>query len=325
MALQTKQKTAEIISPFFDDVLIDGYIKSPLNYIGGKSKILNQILPYFPKDINNFIDLFAGGCNVGINVKAKKIYLNDNLTYLIQMYEVFRLNDIEETIKHIEGRIKQFKLSLVNEAGYKKIRNLYNKKKNPLDLFVLIAYSFNHQIRFNNTHEFNNPFGRERSNFNKTMKQNLERFIARLKEKEVEFSNVCFEDFNFSFLSENDFVYCDPPYLITTGTYNDGKRGFKGWARKEEEALLGTLDKLNRQGVKFALSNVLEHKGKSNDILKEWLGGNSNYKINYIDFHYSNSNYQTTIRDKNASVEVLITNYVSETRGIKSLFSGLSI
>lgn len=52
-------------------------IKSPLNYIGGKAKLLNQILPLFPNEIDNFIDLFAGGCNVGINVNANKIYCND--------------------------------------------------------------------------------------------------------------------------------------------------------------------------------------------------------------------------------------------------------
>ena len=57
-------------------------IKSPLNYIGGKAKILDQILPLFPKEIDNFIDLFAGGCNVGINVRANKVYFNDNLKYV---------------------------------------------------------------------------------------------------------------------------------------------------------------------------------------------------------------------------------------------------
>ena len=31
-------------------------IKSPLNYIGGKAKILDQILPLFPENINNIID-----------------------------------------------------------------------------------------------------------------------------------------------------------------------------------------------------------------------------------------------------------------------------
>lgn len=280
-------------------------IKSPLNYIGGKSKILDQILPLFPKEIDNFIDLFAGGCNVGINVNANKVYFNDNLTYLIEMYQTFQENDLDTTISHIENRIKEFELSLTNEEGYKKMRAKYNEQKNPLDLFVLIAFSFNHQIRFNNNHEFNNPFGRERSSFNTSMKQNLENFIIRLKESNVFFSNVCFNHFDCTFLNNNDFVYCDPPYLITTGTYNDGKRGFKGWTEKEEKQLLQTLDNLDSSNIKFALSNVLEHKGKSNDILKSWVASKPNYKINFIDFHYSNSNYQTRVRDKNASVEVL--------------------
>jgi len=327
MSLQTKAKIKKTISsPLLETVLSDDFIKSPLNYIGGKYKILNQILPLFPKKIDNFVDLFAGGCNVGINIEANRIYLNDNLTFLVEMFKKFKANDLSTTRKHIQNRIKQFDLSLTNEDGYKKFRDLYNKEKNPLDLFVLIAYSFNHQIRFNNNHEFNNPFGRERSSFNKSMEQNLERFILRLKEKEVEFSNMCFESFNFSFLSENDFVYCDPPYLITTGTYNDGKRGFKGWTEKEEKALLQKLDELDKQGVKFALSNVLEHKGKSNDILKKWLEKKPNYKINYLNFNYSNSNYQTIIRDKNASIEILVTNYTpSKTPKINSLFDDMSV
>ena len=147
-----------------------------------------------------FIDLFAGGCNVGINVNANKIYFNDNLTYLIEMYQTFQENDLDTTILHIENRIKEFELSLTNEDGYKKMRAKYNEQKNPLDLFVLIAFSFNHQIRFNNNHEFNNPFGRERSSFNASMKQNLEKFIIRLKESYVVFSNVCFNNFDFNFL-----------------------------------------------------------------------------------------------------------------------------
>ena len=166
----------------------------------------------------------------------------------------------------------------------------------------MISYSFNHQIRFNNNHEFNNPFGRERRNFNASMKQNLEMFHNRLKQNNIEFSSNSFEEFDFSILSENDFVYADPPYLITTGTYNDGKRGFKGWSEKEEHELLKTLDKLNANNIKFALSYVLEHKGKSNEILKKWVSSNSDYKINLIDTHYSNSNYQTIIRDKNAKI-----------------------
>ena len=310
MVINRKSKTTKHTVVSSNNHSDCGFIKSPLNYIGGKYKILNQILPYFPKNIDNFIDLFAGGCNVGINVDAKKIYFNDNLTYLIETYKSFHQNDIETIFSHIEDRIKNFKLSLTNESGYKKMRELYNKQKNPLDLFVLIAYTFNHQIRFNNDHKFNNPFGKNRSSFNKTMEQNLKRFVLKLKDKNVEFTSVSFENFDFSFLSKNDFVYCDPPYLITTGTYNDGKRGFKGWTKKEEHSLLKILDNLQKKRIKFALSNVINHKGNSNDILTEWLTNNPKYKINYLNSHYSNSNYHTKDRDRNSSTEVLITNYV---------------
>jgi len=326
MPQQTKAKTIKSANITQRNILSGEFVKSPLNYIGGKYKILNQILPLFPKKINNFVDLFAGGCNVGINIEANKVYLNDNLTFLIDMFKEFKSNSLSSTLNHVEKRIKQFELSLTNENGYKKLRKLYNAQKNPLDLFVLIAYSFNHQIRFNNNHEFNNPFGKERSSFNKSMERNLKCFISRLKEKEIEFSSTCFENFDLSFLSEDDFLYCDPPYLITTGTYNDGKRGFKGWTEKEEEALLQKLDDLDKQGVKFALSNVLEHKGKSNDILKKWLETKPNYKINYLNFNYSNSNYQTIIRDKNASIEILVTNYIpNKTPKINSLFDDMSV
>lgn len=311
MILQNESKVVKRLQLPLWDSLVDGFIKSPLNYTGGKFKILGQILPSFPKNIDNFVDLFAGGCNVGINVNAKKVYFNDNLIYLVQMYKVFQSNDLEKTFQHIEARVEQFELSLENDDGYKKIRNLYNEQKNPLDLFVLIAFSFNHQIRFNSKHEFNTPFGKERSSFNASIKENLRKFIIRLQKINAEFSSNCFKDLDLSFLGENDLVYCDPPYLITTGSYNDGKRGFKGWTRKEENELLEVLDKLNSRRVKFALSNVLEHKGKTNDILKNWVKKNPDYIINFIDSNYSNSNYHTLVRDKNASMEVLITNYES--------------
>jgi DNA adenine methylase len=97
------------------------------------------------------------------------------------MYKAFQKKSLDETFWHIEKRINDLELSLTNETGYKKLRNEYNTEKNPLDLFVLIAFSFNHQIRFNNSHEFNSPFGRERSCFNPTMQQSLENFIVEIK------------------------------------------------------------------------------------------------------------------------------------------------
>lgn len=285
-----------------------GYICSPLNYIGGKYKLLPQLLPLFPKNINTFVDLFCGGCNVGINVNANKIVFNDNLVFLIELYKKFLTLDNEEIVLHIESRIKEFNLSLTNEYGYKSMRTLYNKEKNPLDLFVLVAYSFNHQIRFNNSHEFNNPFGRERSSFNTNMRSNLYMFLNAIHNKRVEFSCANFNEVDLSIYNENDFIYCDPPYLITTGTYNDGKRGFTGWSENEEIKLLNILTELNNRNVKFGLSNVLFHKGKQNDLLIAWVKNNG-FCVNHLNKNYANSNYHTFDRNTNASDEVLITNY----------------
>lgn len=287
-------------------------IFSPLNYIGGKKKILDQILPLFPKEINNFVDLFVGGCNIGINVIAKNIICNDNLVFLVEMYQEFQIKSVSEILEHINNQINTFELSLTNEIGYKNLRNHYNQHKNPLDLFVLVAFSFNHQIRFNNSHEFNNPFGRERSSFNATMKQNLIQFITKLHKTKIEFRCFDFTAFDFSMLCEDDFVYCDPPYLISLGTYNDGKRGFTGWNETQEIKLLTILENLHQKNIKFALSNVLEHKGKTNNILKNWLTTNDFLHTHFIKNNYANANYQTLIRDKNASTEVLITNYLPE-------------
>lgn len=285
------------------------FIKSPLNYIGGKYKILPQILPLFPKDINRFVDLFAGGANVSLNVEANKVIINDNLTYIVDLYKKLQKTSEKNILKHINKRIEMYSLSLTNQVGYLELRAEYNKTKDPLDLFVLIAYSFNHQIRFNSSHEFNNPFGKNRSCYNSSIEYNLKSFIKKLQNIDVEFYSTDFDKFDISFLNANDFVYCDPPYLITTGTYNDGKRGFTGWGEKEELALLRKLDKLNSMGVSFALSNVIQHKGRVNSLLKKWLDNNPEYLINSIDINYSNSNYHAKNKDK-MTTEVLITNYI---------------
>ena len=159
------------------------YIKSPLNYIGGKHKILDKIMPMFPQNITSFVDLFAGGLNVGINISADTIYVNEHITYLIELYEYFRKVSTEDLLSNIKGRINEYRLTNTNQEGYLELRREYNNSKNILDLFVLTCFSFNHQIRFNSKHEFNIPFGKERSSYNSSIEANLFQFVQALKEK----------------------------------------------------------------------------------------------------------------------------------------------
>ena len=72
---------------------------------------------------------------------------------------------------------------MTNKEGYLKLRDDYNKSKdkNPLDLYVLVCYAFNYQFRFNNAHEFNSSFGKDRSSFNERMRSNLIKFHGRIQ------------------------------------------------------------------------------------------------------------------------------------------------
>src|SRR5574344_1878047 len=280
-------------------------IKSPLNYTGGKYKLLPQLLPLFPQDINIFVDLFTGGANVGVNVEAKKIICNDNISFLIELYQKMAELSIDDILNHIDMQIKRYDLSLTNIDGFNALREDYNMNKNPLDLFVLISYSFNHQMRFNNAHQYNSSFGKERSQFNDSIRQNLIDFVVALHSKDISFECNNFDEFNFSILGKDDFIYLDPPYLISTANYNDGRRGFTGWNNTQDAKLLTILDELSTKGIRFALSNVIEHKGIINNNLLEW---SQKYNVINIDTDYSNSNYHAKNKHK-PSVEVLITNY----------------
>ena len=287
------------------------YIKSPLNYIGGKYKILNQIIPKFPKKINTFVDLFGGGFNVGINVDAETVIYNDVIEPLCELMNYFSDNEADEVIKKLEDNIKNNGLDKENTDAFLRLRNKYNhniyenEDEKILDFYSLILYSFNYQIRFNQNMKYNTPFGKNRSSYNQNIKKNLEKFIKKINKTNVKITKDKFVDFDFSNLGEDDFVYCDPPYLITTGSYNDGNRGIKDWTLDDEKKLLSILDDLNSRGVKFALSNVLVANDKKNEILTEW---SKKYTVYIIENSFNNSNYRR--KKKDDTIEVLITNYV---------------
>lgn len=277
------------------------YKKSPLNYTGGKHRLLPQILPLFPDDIRNFVDLFCGGCNVAINVNAEMVIANDIVPQVIGMYKRFMDFTPDELTAEIERRIAAAGLNMTDHDPFNTFREVYNKseEKDPLDLYILICYAFNHQIRFNGKGEYNMPFGKNRSQYNPTIKKNLIAFREAIEN--IRFVCKDFRELKLDKLHDRDFVYCDPPYLITCATYNERD----GWNDRKERDLLNLLDGLNERGIRFALSNVIESGGETNEILNSWSG---KYKTYHLSNTYSNSSYHKKERG-GITDEVLITNY----------------
>lgn len=301
-------------------------IQSPLNYTGGKYKLLPQILPLFPNEIETFVDLFCGGCNVGINVEAGRHLYNDSAEALINLYSVMQRLESKVFIERLDEIIERYHLSDVSKNGYeyygcfsneglsKYNREYYLKLRDDLNdsserndeyyvkLYVLIVYAFNNQIRFNRNGKFNLPPGKR--DFNLKMRDKLIKFLDVIHKQNAEFSCKDYKNIDFNELTKRDFVYADPPYLITCASYNE--QG--GWTKKDERELLELLDGLAQRKIKFALSNVLESKGETNTILWDWINHRTEYKMVDLNYTYSNANYQR--RGKMTKTrEILVVNY----------------
>lgn len=72
------------------------YYESPITYMGSKRKLLSQLLPLFPKNIDTFYDLFTGSGTVSSNVKANKIISNDKDETTYKILSFFKNNDLDK-------------------------------------------------------------------------------------------------------------------------------------------------------------------------------------------------------------------------------------
>jgi DNA adenine methylase Dam len=249
-----------------------------------------------------------GGGEVSLNVKANSIVYNDKCKPLVNIFKNLD-NDFVNEIKEI---INKYKLDKWNKDGFLKLRSVYNNslkdnlnRENAVALYCLLVHAFNYQIAFNSKGEYNMPSGASRSYFSKSLETKLNKYINEIGKRNIKFYSEDFHNLSFDNQDfKNTFYYCDPPYLITVGAYE--RDYFCKWSESYERELLNLLDILDYKQAKFALSNVLEHKGKSNDILKEW---SKKYNVHYLNMDYKNCNYQTKDKSANSSIEVLITNY----------------
>ena len=280
--------------------------RSPLFYVGDKYKLIEEISKYFPKKINKFVEPFVGGGTVFLNVEAREYLLNDIDSNVISIHNflIKESKDVKSFFINIEKIIKEFNLShsfikdivpselkskwkktyyaKFNKEGYKKLKQKYNSSENKdsLILYLLLIYGFNRMLRFNSKGEFNVPVGNV--DFNDNVKNSLIDYFDFVKRRKIKLFNLDFKKFlkNIDF-EKDDFVYLDPPYLISSSEYN------KLWNEEKEKELLSFLDDLNSKGVKFAISNIILHKGNENLIFLNWMKKYKVYKIksNYISYH----------------------------------------
>ncbi len=299
----------------------DKILRSPFFYVGDKYKLINEIRQYFPQEIDTFVEPFVGGGSVFMNVQANAYCLNDIDPYVIKLHKhlckcannpdkLFALIDklvckygLSRSYKkdiipqELKQAFKKTYFARFNKSAYSKMRDDFNQasQKDMTILYLLLIYGFNRMLRFNRDGDFNLPVGNV--DFNANVVATLNDYFEQVALKHPSWYNKDYKVFIRGLeLSERDFIYLDPPYLITFSEYN------KLWNEKNERELLALLDKLNESGIRFAISNVTHYKGRENTIFTNWCSKYDVFPItsNYISYH------DNTIKEFN---EVLVTNY----------------
>ncbi len=245
------------------------YVQSAVTYAGSKRQYLMGIKKAFSKDhFRYFVDVFAGSFSVGINMdQSEYIICNDTSTPLIMLYE--RMTHTEYAIieNYLKEQVEKFQLDRQrNVTGFEALKEQYNQS--PEDhIFSILLFSplcFNGCLSFRGLHFTGSSGSRSFTPRCFTVVQKFHAALSAKKDK-LQFSSKSFDQLDHSRFSNQDLLYFDPPYLITDAFYNTG------WGEQKEHKLYDFLDELDARGVRWVLSNVVEHKAQKNFILERWM------------------------------------------------------
>ena len=302
--------------------------KSPakpfLKWAGGKGQLLEAFQNFYPKElregkIETFCEPFVGGGAVFFDVVQKHPVksallcdINEDLilTYLIIQQEVHNL--IEQLDRFQSQYLKRNEEK--RKAYYYIIREQFNTQKKSVNyekisakwtkraaqIIFLNRTCFNGLFRFNSKGEFNVPQGSYKNpkilNAGNLLKVSEQLSIAEIKKADFrEIKNR---------VSENTFVYYDPPYRPLNHTSSFTAYSKNAFGDTEQIALAALFTELNQKGVKQMLSNSDPKNQDPDDHFFDDL---------YKDFQISRIPARRSINsagDKRQAVnEIVVTNY----------------
>tara|TARA_B110000037_G_scaffold214548_1_gene270601 strand:+ start:66 stop:965 length:900 start_codon:yes stop_codon:yes gene_type:complete len=254
------------------------FIKPIIKWVGGKTQILKTLLDKFPKDMNDYHEIFIGGGSVLLGllelkknniIKVNNIYAYDCNKYLIILYKciqeepeklyntLIKLVDIYNSCLIIKGNRKPITFEeaiLSKESYYYWLRKEFNKDNEDRyyqsALFIFINKTCFRGMYRTGPNGFNVPFG----NYKNPTIINKEHllYIHKLI-KDVKFMRL---DFNESMknIKNGDFTYLDPPYYPINST-SFVKYNKKGFNIKNHNQLFDNCKILYKNNNKFIMSN----------------------------------------------------------------------
>jgi len=285
----------------------------PIKSQGIKTKLVPWIMDLVPRIQGKWIEPFLGKGVVAFNSGFKQAILNDTNPHIINFYKQVQQNTITAPLMKQYLEMEGGLLSIAENKGYEhylKVRSRFNKEYSPFDFIFLSRAGFNGMMRFGRKGNWNIPFCKKPDRFAQsyvTKITNQVSSIAQIIQPEPDwtFYNKSFAEI-IPLASENDIIYCDPPYY---GRYVDY---YNGWTEQDEELLFNLLRETK---AKFILSTWHHNDWRENTMIEKFWG-----KFNIVTkdhFYHSGGN----IENRKTVVEALVCNFDIE--NIKSHNHGL--
>ncbi len=184
----------------------------PLKWAGGKRWLVPHIEPlWHPHQQRRYVEPFCGGLAVALGLQPKRALLNDLNPHLINFYAQLR-RGLSMTI---EARYDQ-KLFYAHRARFNQlIKDSGARTGEAAQLFYYLNRTcFNGLCRFNQSGEFNVPFGQY-----KTVNYATDFHLYRKLFRGWSFTS---KDLAKLSIEPDDFIYADPPYDVEFTTYSAG-------------------------------------------------------------------------------------------------------
>lgn len=198
-----------------------------IKWSGSKRSQCENIIKYFPKEIDTYYEPFCGGASVcralteSKDHKVNKFVCSDLNRDLINLWNAVknRPKEVADYYKILWTEMNKNDDKAIKRAYFENVRERYNKERNPLDFMFIMRTTTNGMPRYNSKGEFNNSFHITRNGINPdTLEKIIFEWSDLLNKNNVEFRHCSYIEIE---PQENDFIYMDPPYANTKGMYFD--------------------------------------------------------------------------------------------------------
>ncbi|MGZ3756305.1 MAG: DNA adenine methylase [Mucilaginibacter sp.] len=276
-------------------------IVPPIKSQGIKTKLVPWIMDVVPKVEGRWIEPFLGTGVVAFNSGYKKAVLNDTNPHIINFYKGIQTGEITAPLMRnyleSEGAI----LSKAGDNGYdhyREVRKRFNTDFSPYDFIFLSRAGFNGMMRFSKKGHWNIPFCKKPNRFAQSYVTKIANQVSNVSQvikpqPDWAFYNKAFSEI-IPLATENDVIYCDPPYY---GRYVDY---YNGWTEADEELLFNLLSETK---AKFILSTWHHNNWRENEMIKKFW---KKFNVLTKDHFYHSGG---KVENRQTIVEALICNF----------------